>query len=133
MVKFLLPLYQKRSNFIKNNDFTLIEVLAVLVILGIIAAIAVPSYVGYIEKTEKEVCYANSIELERMYLGYLHLEGVDHSEARFSEYTQEYFGEICPSGGEFNYLEGDVSCSLHPRDNDSVEDDGEDDEIVPYL
>jgi prepilin-type N-terminal cleavage/methylation domain-containing protein len=71
MVKLLLSLYQKRSNLIKDNGFTLIEVLVVLVILGIIAAIAVPYYVSYIEKTEKEVCYANSIELERMYLGYL--------------------------------------------------------------
>jgi prepilin-type N-terminal cleavage/methylation domain-containing protein len=43
MVKFLLSLYQNRSNFIKNNGFTLIEVIAVLVILSILAAIAVPS------------------------------------------------------------------------------------------
>jgi Tfp pilus assembly protein PilE len=69
--------------------------------LSILAAIAVPSYVVYIERTEKEVCYANSIELARMYNGYLDLEGVDHSDATFSEYTQEYFGEVCPSGGEF--------------------------------
>jgi hypothetical protein len=63
--------------------------------LGIIAAIAVPSYNGNIEKTEKEVCFANTIELERMYHAYLRLEGVDHSDARFNQYTQEFFGEIC--------------------------------------
>jgi hypothetical protein len=61
------------------------------------------------------------------------LEGVDHSYPRFNQYTQEFFGEICPSGGEINYLDGDVSCSLHPRENDSAEDDGDDDESVPYL
>jgi prepilin-type N-terminal cleavage/methylation domain-containing protein len=92
MVKFLLSLYQKKSNLIKNKGLTLIEVLAVLVILAILAAIAVPSYVGYMEKTEKEVCIANSIDLERMYLGYLHLEDVDHSDARFNQYTQKFFG-----------------------------------------
>jgi hypothetical protein len=103
--------------------------------LSILAAIAVPSYVGYIEKVEKEVCYASSIELERMYHGYLHLEGVDHSDPRFNQYMQEFFGEICPSGGATNYLDGVVSCRLHLRDNDSVEDDGDDDagESVLFL
>jgi prepilin-type N-terminal cleavage/methylation domain-containing protein len=133
MVKFFLSLYQKRPNWIKNNGFTLIEVLAVLVILGILTAIAVPSYVGYKEKTEKEVCYANSIELERMYHRYLHLEGVDHSDVRFSQYTLEFFGEICPSGGEINYLDGHVRCSIHPRDNDNIVDDGDDEGNVPFL
>jgi prepilin-type N-terminal cleavage/methylation domain-containing protein len=133
MVKFLLSLYQKRPYLIKNNGFTLIEVLAVLVILSILVAIAVPSYVSYIEKAEKEVCYANSFELERMYHGYLHLEGVDHSDPRFNQYMQEFFGEISPSGGEINYLDGDVSYGLHPRDNDSAEDEGDDDGSVPFL
>jgi hypothetical protein len=90
----------------KNNGFTLNEVLPNLVILSILAPIAVTSFVGYIERTEKEVCYANSIELERMYHGYLHLEGVDHSDIRFIQYTQDFFGELCPSGGEINYLDG---------------------------
>jgi prepilin-type N-terminal cleavage/methylation domain-containing protein len=133
MVKFLLSLNQKKSNLIKNNGFTLIEVLAVLVILSILAAIAVPSYVGYIDRTEREVCYANSIELERMYNGYLHLEGVDHSDFRFSQYIQEFFGEICPSGGEINYLDGHVRFSIHPRDIDNIVEDGDDDGNVPFL
>jgi prepilin-type N-terminal cleavage/methylation domain-containing protein len=135
MVKILFSLYQKRSKMIKSNGFTLIEVLAVLVILSTLAVIAVPSYVGYIENNEKEVCYANSIELEKMYNGYLYLEDVVHSDSSISQYTQEFFGEICPSGGEIKYLDGDVSCSLHSRDNDSAEDegDGDGDESVPYL
>jgi prepilin-type N-terminal cleavage/methylation domain-containing protein len=35
MAKLLLSLYKKRSNLIKNNGFTIIEVLAVLVIMSI--------------------------------------------------------------------------------------------------
>jgi hypothetical protein len=73
------------------------------------------------------VCYA---KLEK---GNLHFEGVDYSEPRSNQYTQESFGEICPFGGEIYFMDEDISCSLHPRDNNSSEDDDDHYESTPYL
>jgi hypothetical protein len=79
--------------------------------LSIIAALAVPSYLGYVEKTEREVCYTNSFELERMYSGYLILEDVVHTDFRFKQFIREYFAETCPTGGEISFFNGKVHCS----------------------
>jgi prepilin-type N-terminal cleavage/methylation domain-containing protein len=76
MLKFLLFFYRKRSNMVNSYGLTLIELLAVLVIIGILAAIAVPVYYGLVDKTKKDVCFANSSKLERMYEEYLIVTGI---------------------------------------------------------
>jgi prepilin-type N-terminal cleavage/methylation domain-containing protein len=131
MVRLLTISKIKRTQ-LNNKGLTLIEILAVISILGILAAIAVPTYLGYIGKVEKEVCYANSLELERMYHGYMDLEGLEHTDALFLQYIQEQSVEVCPSEGIISYIEGKVSCSIHPRGSESKDEDG-DDTSVPYL
>lgn len=125
--KLMKSLIGKNNRF---NGFTLIEVLAVITILGILAAIAVVSVVGSIEKSRQEVCHANVQELERYYEAYLALESIEHSDAVFVQYLNDYGEDICPIDGEISYGDGKVECSLHPGDGEGEEDDGEG---VPFL
>lgn len=104
------------------------EILAVVVILGILAAIAVPSILGYIKKTEAEVCDVNSSELEKRYHQALVLEGKDHSGVIFSSFLLEHGDYVCPVGGAYHYVDGEVECSEH-----GDVDDEEEEEDVPFL
>ncbi|OIJ11259.1 hypothetical protein BKP37_16585 [Anaerobacillus alkalilacustris] len=116
-----------------NKGITLIEVLAVIVILGILAAVAVPSVMGLIENSKEEVCNVNMVRLERMYETELALKGIEHSEAKFSQYLQEYGEDICPDDGEISYVDGVVQCSVHSRTEEETEDEDEDDGGVPFF
>lgn len=60
------------------------------------------------------------------------LENKDHTEAMFAQYLQEYGKFICPDGGEIGYRDGNVQCSVHPKDDGSDNDSGEDGG-VPFL
>ncbi|WP_396126082.1 type II secretion system protein [Cytobacillus firmus] len=50
---------------INSKGFTLVEVLAVIAVLGIITAIALLSIGGIIEKSRRDVCDANTVEIEK--------------------------------------------------------------------
>ena len=50
-----------------RNGFSLIEIILVIAIIYILALVVVPSLVSYVERAKKEVCYANCLQLERMY------------------------------------------------------------------
>ncbi|MCA1320230.1 prepilin-type N-terminal cleavage/methylation domain-containing protein [Bacillus tianshenii] len=114
--------------FWKSDGLTLVEKLAVLVILGILTAIAVPSVLGHIKKTEAEVYDVNSSELEKRYHQELVLEGEDHSDVIFSSFLLEHGDNVCPVGGTYRYVEGEVECSKH-----GVVDDEEEEDDVPFL
>lgn len=110
-----------------SKGFTLIELLAVIVILSILMSIAVVSVFGIAERTEKDVCEANRLELERNYRVHLIVESKVHTVTAFNEFLLSYGDEICPVGGEISYDDGKVECSIH-----SVNDEDKEDE-VPYL
>lgn len=50
---------------VKNNGFSLIELMIVIVIIGILAAIAYPSYQNYVTKTRRVDAEGNLLELSQ--------------------------------------------------------------------
>ncbi len=110
----------------KNNGFTLIEIIVVVAILGTLMSVAVPKFTWVINHVEKQVCYANCLQLERLYHKDLILKDREHSEIIFSTFLNEQIDDACPGGGEVVYIDGKVKCKLHN------EVDG-DDETVSYL
>jgi prepilin-type N-terminal cleavage/methylation domain-containing protein len=116
----------------KNYGFTLVELLAVISIMGIVTAIVVLSVVGVKGKTEKEVCYANQLQLEREYHTHLVIEGLEHTVVLFAQYQQQYDEELCPVKGLISYINGHVECSVHPRNYENKDQKGEEGD-VPFL
>lgn len=127
--KYCRGLKVKYFNF---KGFTLLEVLAVIVIMGIIASVAVPSVFATIEKTKEDVCHLNTAEIEKKYEMHLFFENKDHTDVVFHQYLLVYGGKLCPLGGAITYKSGSVQCSLHPKDEESHNEEDADKE-VPYL
>lgn len=111
----------------RKEGLTLVEILAVVVILGILAAVVVPSVLGHIKKTEAGVCEVYSTELGKTYHQELSLEGKEHSDVEFTSFLVKHENYVCPIGGTYHYVEGEVECSDHG------EVDAEDDGDVPFL
>jgi prepilin-type N-terminal cleavage/methylation domain-containing protein len=116
----------------KNYGFTLGELLAVIAIMGIVTAIAVLSIAGVKKNTEKEVCHASQLQLEREYHTHLAIEGLEHTGVLFAQYQQQYGEELCPVKGLIRYINGHVECSVHPRSYENKDQKDEDGD-VPFL
>lgn len=116
----------------KTKGFVLVELIVVIVIIGILASIALPRFLGFRDASEESVCESNRKTAERLYRAYLHENDLleEDSALLFTTFLNENFDEICPSGGEIQYEDGEVRCSKHPDAADKVEEPSEE---VPWL
>lgn len=97
-----------------------------MTLFEILAAIVEPSVLGNIKKTEAEVYDVNSSKLEKRYHRELMLKAKDHSEAIFTSFLLEHGEYVCPIGGTYHYVDGEVECSEHDDEDDDESD-------VPFL
>ncbi|MGF7184772.1 type II secretory pathway pseudopilin PulG [Desulfitispora alkaliphila] len=110
--------------------------IVVISILGILIAIALPQYSKIITNVKKKVCDANILQLGRSLESSMIIDGIevdDDNCSYFQSIILQYEGNICPDGGTLSYDNGKVKCGIHYDELESVEDNGEDDEGVPYL
>ncbi|MCA1031307.1 prepilin-type N-terminal cleavage/methylation domain-containing protein [Bacillus timonensis] len=107
------PANDNRRIRIEEDGFTLVEVLGVLVVAGILVGIAVPSVLGLIEKTRRDVCDLNRIELEKGYESFLEREEIESSEATFIQFIGSYENAVCPVNSVYSYFDGQVECSVN--------------------
>ena len=99
---------------LNSKGYTLVELLTVIVIMVILAAIAVPVYGHFMDEYKEDLCEVNRVEMARLYGEYLDIEQVEHSSAAFVQFSQSMLdGDVCPVGGELNYVDGIVECSVH--------------------
>ena len=119
---------KRKSN---RTGFTLVELIAVLAILAILSVILIPVISGFVLKAEEQVCRTNRREMEQIYLAYLTLNQIEHSESMLNQFISDQGLNICPSNGDISYVDGHFVCSLH--DKLSVSDETDPGDEIPFL
>lgn len=119
------------------SGFTLIEVIVVIAILGMLAGIAAPRFSGYVQHAKQAVCASNLGTVDRFYVAKIEMDELEHTDLVFEAFLMDYEDDLCPLGGTYSYVDGQVTCSIHDEgesDGDGESDDGGgDDGEVPYL
>ncbi|KAB2953773.1 prepilin-type N-terminal cleavage/methylation domain-containing protein [Heliorestis acidaminivorans] len=127
-----MPTTSSRNPIKCSKGFSLIEIIIVIAVISILLTVVTTKLTGATEKMNAKVCNDNSLQVQELYEAYMILEDAEHSSMFFDAFLQEYDGEVvCPSGGQFMYINEMVQCNVHPR-NDFDEEDGES-EGVPVL
>lgn len=121
----------------KKNGFTLIELIVVIAVLAILALLAVPGYFGLKEKSKKSVCETNRRQIEKQFIYALsagmEIQGNNYNE-KLDDFLQDIIKEnpskykgfeiegekLCPSGGSFSAVNGEIYCSVHGEMGESL-------------
>nr|WP_249869223.1 hypothetical protein [Oceanobacillus saliphilus] len=91
-----------------------------LVILSIVLLIAVPAFLSTVKQAEKDACLAELDLVEKDYETYLVMEGKDHTDVLFAQFTlqNEYDFENCSGKCDVAYIDGEVVCSGYAEEDD---------------
>ncbi len=94
-----------------QKGFTIMELMIVIVIIGILIAIAVPAYNNFVARARAATCQANQRTLESAD-GLLFADTAAHADdaADLAPYLNNAADIVCPSGGAYDFDEGDVTC-----------------------
>lgn len=121
----------------KKKGFTLIELIVVIAVLAILALLAVPGYFGLKEKSKQSVCETNRRQIERQFIYALsvgmHIDG-DNYDQKLEDFLNDIMKEtpvkykgfdvegdkLCPSGGTFSAVSGQIYCSVHGEMGESL-------------
>ncbi len=101
----------ERKELMKEEGFTLIEIIAVLVILGILAAVAVPKYFNLTRDAENRAVQA------------VHAEIQSRANLWFAKIIVQYNGN--PAGGGYEFGDSfDANLGVSDENEDGEADDG---------
>ena len=107
-----------------KKGFTLIEMIIVIAIIAVLLLIIVPTANGIISTAQATTCAANRktllTEVEAEYL--LNKENKTEEELFTEIYSTNKDEYVCPSGGVFTFVDGEVLCSKHSFTTTNVSD-----------
>lgn len=112
----------------KQDGFTLIELIIILGILAVILIISIPTFTNYVECSKEKVCMINRQMLLMEYELFLATENIKHSNIVFDKFIFEHSHNICPMHGSISPGNYNIKCSIHTKYNNK-----EDEDDVPYL
>lgn len=99
-----------------RKGFTLVEVIVVLVILAVLAAVLIPTYIGYIKKTEKTKCTIQRGDLEQKFIAMYNYDPKIRScttTAAVKAITGDNVAEYMLKN---DYYEGEIKCPVYDQD-----------------
>lgn len=98
-----------------SKGFTLVEVIVVLVILAILAAILIPTYTGYIKKTEKTKCAVQRGDLEKKFIAMYNYDPKIRSCTTTADVTKITGTDVADYMLKNGYYEGETKCPVYDQ------------------
>ena len=98
-----------------SKGFTLVEVIVVLVILAVLAAILIPTYTGYIRKTEKTKCAVQRGDLEKKFIAMYNYDPKIRSCTTAADVTQITGDNVADYMLQNGYYEGETKCPVYDQ------------------
>lgn len=130
MFKFVRCILNECLNNEEGNA-SIEYVLVISIIVTMFFAIFSVS-VGLKKQFNTSACNINCTIVESKYRSYLSRNGIAHSELVYSQFINECGIEICPEKNIVTFINGRLQCNGHYKD-DHIDNDGNQDESVPFL
>lgn len=99
-----------------RKGFTLVEVIVVLVILAVLAAVLVPTYIGYIKKTEKTRCAIQRGDLEQKFIAMYNYDPKIRSCTTTAAVVHITGTNVAKYMLDNGYYEGEIKCPVYDQD-----------------